>query len=78
MYLFEIILLKKYCIIAFIALLHYCNRIFGGQLLHIAIFNSFFGTIAIAIVLSAIANALKTKLSSSDISWEFFQTNLFI
>ena len=24
-------------------LLHYCNSIFGGQLLHIAIFNSFFG-----------------------------------
>ena len=38
-------------------ILHYCNSFFGGQL-HIAIFNSFFATIAIAIVLSAIANSL--------------------
>ena len=41
-------------------LLHSCNSFLGGQLLHIAIFNSFLATIAIAIaiVLMAIANAL--------------------
>ena len=41
-------------------LLHYCNSFLGGQLLHIAIFNSLLATIAIAIaiVLMAIANAL--------------------
>ena len=46
--------------IALLHLLHYCNSFLGGQLLHIAIFNSFLATIAIAIaiVLMAITNAL--------------------
>ena len=43
-------------------ILHHCNSFLRSQLLHIAIFNSFLAAIAIAIVLMAIANALKLMI----------------
>ena len=55
--------------LALLQLLHSCNSFLGGQSLHIAIFNTFLATIAIAIaiVLMAIANALFTTIFYTDI-----------